>query len=280
MSNIQIIYEIFFCIKFEFLNKFSRVPRKNLLSFQQFCCTGATRRPRKFDLRQIPESQTEASSPFSETGGKSGIPRRHEGSRKLGWMVEGFARNPTGMRFSRYSPGNLLLSSVLFEARDIGLGNRYMCLFSSLLFFSDSITSSPPWFHFRRTVAPPPLCFPDCFPDGILFRKNTRRILRIYRHSVSPSGYPFIVPSPAVIAISASAAKRTTSLRGHPLSPVYVIFFPRSQLAVLLFGAWISGNWLVRLSFHEIRSERLRQHLYLLSRFSISFSKCWRATGS
>lgn len=102
-------------------------------------------------------------------------------------------------------------------------------------------------------------------------------ILRIYRHPVSPSGFPFfIVPSPAAIAISASAAKRTTtSLRGHPLSSVYVIFFSG---AIPLFGScgYLGiGLWL---SFHKIRSERLWQHLYLLSRFSTSFFRRLRAT--
>jgi len=183
---------------------------------------------------------------------------RHESSRKLGWMVEGFARNPTGMRFVRYSWFSFPPSCLRLETSDSVIDIRVFPCPSC--FSLGLIASSFPWFHFRRA-----LCFPDCFPDGILFRKNTR-ILRIYR-PVSPSGFPFfIVSSPAAIAIFASAAKRTTSLR-HPLSPVYVIF-SWSHLAVPLFGYLGIGLWL---SFHEIKSERLRQHLYLLNRFSVTF---------
>jgi len=111
------------------LNKFNRVPRRNPSSFRQFCRTGAMRRPRKLSLNH----KRSRRRLFRKRAENQGF--RHESSRKLGWMVEGFARNPTGMRFGRYS---WFLSSVLFEARDIGLGNRYTCLFLFLLFFLGS----------------------------------------------------------------------------------------------------------------------------------------------
>lgn len=74
----------------------------------------------------------------------------------------------------------LFLPSVLFEARDTGLGNRYtrlVCLLSPAppTFFRIPSPPLSPDSTFGRTVASHLLCFPDCFSrTGILFRKNTR----------------------------------------------------------------------------------------------------------
>lgn len=86
----------------------------------------------------------------------------------------------------------------------------------------------------------PLFVFPTAFPGRNSLSKKYPWILQIYRHLVSHSGFPFfIVPNSAVIAIS--AAKRTTSLRGHLSSLVYIIFFSL-KLSCCLF-VQLSGDW-------------------------------------
>lgn len=132
----------------------------------------AQRNPSSFrqSSGKSPNRRRETSSPFFGNGRKIRDSARQSWESSA-WIVDGFAREKWD---SVGALTSLFVFLVLFEARDTGLGNRYIRVPSaspSAAFFRKVLSLPFPGFHFWRIVASRSLCFPNrfSFRGGIFF---------------------------------------------------------------------------------------------------------------
>lgn len=223
MSNIQIIYEILVFIKFKFLNKFSRVPRRNLYrrfdSLLSHWCDTTSAQIRPSANPWIVDGGVVA---FFGNGRKirdSTTPRRLEEARLDGRRIcsqpdRNEIQSVLSVTFS-FPPSCLRL-----ETSDSVID---ICAFSCASLLSSGshrlLSFLIPLSTNRRVAS---LLFSRLLSERNPLSKKYPSKSFVIRSLLLD--IPSSFPSPIVIAISTSAAKRTTFLRDHPLSPVYVIF--------------------------------------------------------
>lgn len=183
VSNTQIIHEIQVFIKFKFLNKFSRVPRRNL--YRRFNSSVAL-------VRCVRANSTSGKSLWITDGGvvaffgngrkirDSATPRRLEEARLDGRRICSQPDRNEIQSVTFSFPSSCLRLETSDSVIDI-------CAFSCASCFP----RVPPFF-FDSTFGEPSRRLPFVFPTAFRTKSSFEKI-PFFHHSVSLSGYPFFI---------------------------------------------------------------------------------------